>query len=494
MPDISGLSRLAAVTALTAMLGSIGSHKTFPPKSKHSAGFMAASMPKSGKLGRPGPPREVVPGIQGIYALCEVTGGGQKVYGIAIEYDTNIEADSLLLDTYTAAVFLNHNKGFPPPFHDDSKDDEKDAAKTRAVTNIYTNSEPSLRSAHDSIKGFFVIVEFDQDDDLSLPTRDSDKVSLKQSKSVKTLQGGSYETDQVWTNSGRRGNNVITRGVDAWEQHHWWWDDEHAAWLEYSIFLPSSFLAEGGEKKDYPLVLAITHSGTSIDGTCAETLTEQCIASIWSLPEEQEKHECVVITPRYERTTMNDYWEHTCDVENTHRLVESLLENTWDYGNPNLVDRCDKVLRIDRNRVYCTGWSMGAMTSLWLMSKHPDTYAAGLIIAGQQRPRDVVNLAKQKVLIITGDRDQKATPWNEKCLPVWEKAGGVVVRPSKLFNASQIFPVDKQEKLTADLDQYLDKDANVSFFTFAGVDHMESARKFFYINAAKNWLFRQTKA
>ena len=33
----------------------------------------------------------------------------------------------------------------------------------------------------------------------------------------------------------------------------------------------------------------------------------------------------VVITPRYERTTMNDYWEHTYDVENTHKLVESLL-------------------------------------------------------------------------------------------------------------------------------------------------------------------------
>lgn len=62
-----------------------------------------------------------------------------------------------------------------------------------------------------------------------------------------------------------------------------------SAWLEYSIYLPRSFLKPGGEHKAYPLVLGVTHSGTSYDGTCARTLTEQCIATIWSLP---------------------DYWEH----------------------------------------------------------------------------------------------------------------------------------------------------------------------------------------
>ena len=126
----------------------------------------------------------------------------------------------------------------------------------------------------------------------------------------------------------------------------------------------------------------------------------------------------MVITPRYERTTMNDYWEHTADVENTYRLVQSLLTNNWNYGNPNLDDRRDKVLKIDTKRVYCTGWSMWAMTSLRLMAKHPETFAGGLIIAGQQRPEDVATLASQNLLIIAGTEDQKATPWNEKCFPV----------------------------------------------------------------------------
>ena len=435
------------------------------------------------------------PGIQTIYALCEVTGGGEKVYGTAVEYDAVINPTSIAHDTYTVGVFPAAVGFFPGMPQAPDKNATTAAAKTRPVVAIYTNTEPALLGDKKSVAGKYVIAEFEHDTDLSTPTTDSDKVSVTQDKNVKTVDGTVYSSSAaVWDNAGRRGNNVVVRGVDVWEQSHWWWDDSRSAWLEYSIYLPKSFLKEGGEKKAYPLLIAITHSGTSYDGTCAQTLTEQCIASIWGMPEEQEKHECVVITPRYERTTMNDYWEHTADVENTYKLVESMLKNKWNFGNPNLEDRRDKVLKIDPKRVYCTGWSMGAMTSLWMMAKHPETFAAGLIIAGQQRPSDVVDLAKQNVLIITGTDDNKATPWNEKCVPVWEHAGGKVTRPDERLDPSLIFPVDNQKKLTDQVNGYIAKGGNITFLTFANVDHMQSARKFFYIKAARDWLFNQAKA
>lgn len=435
------------------------------------------------------------PGLQGISALCEVTGGGQKVYGIAARYDVDIDPASLVLDTYTTSVVPAAEGFFPGMPETPDKNATSAAAKPRAVVATYTNAEPALRADRKSVLGRYVIAEFEHDPDLSIPTTDSDKVSLTQDRDVRTTSGAIYAAGKtVWSNAGQRGNSVVIRGVDAWEQNHWWWDDTRSTWLEYSIYLPKSFLAPGGEAKAYPLLLAVTHSGTSYDGTCAQTLTEQCIASIWSLPEEQDRHECVIVTPRYERTTMNDYWEHTYDVENTWRLVDSLLRNTWNYGNPNLPDRADKVLKIDPKRVYCTGWSMGAMTSLWLMAKHPDTFAAGLIIAGQQRPSDVVTLAKQNVLIITGSDDDKATPWNEKCVPVWEQAGAKVTRPKERLDPASIFPVDKQQKLTGQVNGYLAEGGNITFLTFEGVDHMGSARKFFYINAGRDWLFRQVKA
>ena len=137
---------------------------------------------------------------------------------------------------------------------------------------------------------------------------------------------------------------------------------------------------------------------------------------------------------------------------------------------------------------------MGAMTSLWLMAKHPETFAAGLIIAGQQRPKDVVTLSHQKLLIITGSEDNKATPWKEKCVPVWEQAGARVTRPEALFDPSLIFPVNDQKKLNSQVNGYLAQGGNITFLTFKGVDHMASARKFFYIRAAREWLFRQRKA
>lgn len=434
------------------------------------------------------------PGIQRIHAICEVTGGGRKVYGVAVEYDVDIDPASLSVATYTTSVFSAARGSFPGMPQQPGNNDTAASATPRTPTAVYVNAGPALRPDRNSASGRYAIVEFAHDPDLSLPTSDSDKVSLTQDQSVRTASGTVYAASRTaWTNAGRHGNNVVIRGVDAWEQNHWWWDDTRSAWLEYSIYLPKSFLREGGEKKSYPLVLAITHSGTSYDGSCAQTLTEQCIASIWGLPEEQELHECVVVTPRYERTTMNDYWEHTADVENTYRLVQSLLANTWDYGNPNLDDRRDKVLKIDPARVYCTGWSMGAMTSLWLMARHPGTFAAGLIIAGQQRPKDVVTLSNQQLLIITGSDDHKATPWNERCVPAWREAGARVTRPSGHLDPSLIFPIDRQDKLSEQVNGYLAEGGNITFLTFEGVDHMASARKFFHIRAARDWLFAQHK-
>lgn len=483
MPVFSRRSILSGGLALVSFAG--GS-----PQLVWADGFTAASGVMEGPDAGP-----KSPGIQRITAVCEVTGGGQKVYGVAIEYDSEIYPASLGLDSFATSVVPAAVGYFPGMPSGPDKNATADPPVPRAPTAIYTNAEPALRPDRSSVAGSYVVVEFAHDTDLSIPTTDSDMVAITQLRDVRTTAGATYAADtKSRSNTGQRGNNVAIRGVDDWEQNHWWWDDGRAAWLEYSIYLPKSFLAPGGDEKSYPLLLAVTHSGTSYDGTCVETLTETCIASIWGMPEEQARHECVVITPRYERTTMNDYWEHTADVENTYRLVRSLMSNTWNYGNPNLPDRAGKVLKIDPTRVYCTGWSMGAMTTLWLMAKHPETFAGGLVIAGQQRPEDMVKLAGQNVLIITGSKDNKATPWNEKCVPVWRKAGAKVTRPDTLLDPALIFPVDDQKELTAQINGYLGEGGNITFLTFNGVDHMASARKFFYITAARDWLFQQVKA
>ena len=115
-------------------------------------------------------------------------------------------------------------------------------------------------------------------------------------------------------------------------------------------------------------------------------------------------------------------------------------------------------------------------------------------MAAQQRPGDIVDLVTQNVLIITGTEDNKATPWNEECVPVWEKAGGKVTRPEEYLDPALIFPIDDQKQLTEQVNGYLDEGGNITFLTFKDTDHMESARKFFYIESARDWLFKQVKA
>lgn len=87
--------------------------------------------------------------------------------------------------------------------------------------------------------------------------------------------------------------------------------------------------------------------------------------------------------------------------------------------------------------------------------KHPDTFAAGLIIAGQQRPSDVVDLAKQNGLTSPARRTIKATPWNGKCAPVWKHAGGRVTRPEERLDPALIFTVDDQGELSELINGYL---------------------------------------
>ena len=66
-------------------------------------------------------------------------------------------------------------------------------------------------------------------------------------------------------------------------------------------------------------------------------------------------------------------------------------------------------------------------------------------------------------------------------MPIWEHAGAKVTRPAEHLDPALIFPVDNQQKLTGQVNGYLAKGSNITFLTFEGVDHMGSARKFFYI-------------
>ena len=172
-------------------------------------GFAAAA----GK-GGPGPKKPAAPGLQGVTAICEVTGGGEKVYGVAVQYDAAIDAASLAPDTYAASVFPTAAGYFPGLPNGPDKNATADPAKPRPIASLYTNDAPALRGDQKSAPGAYVIAEFAHDPDLSLPTTDRDLVAMVQTKDVKAASGAVYAAaPRVWTNAGERGNDVAIRGV-----------------------------------------------------------------------------------------------------------------------------------------------------------------------------------------------------------------------------------------------------------------------------------------
>ena len=74
------------------------------------------------------------------------------------------------------------------------------------------------------------------------------------------------------------------------------------------------------------------------------------------------------------------------------------------------------------------------------------------------------------------------------------QAGGTVTRPAEFLDPDLIFPISDQQQLTEQVNGYLAEGSHTTFLTFDGVDHVGSARKFFYIKAARDWLFDQVKA
>lgn len=134
--------------------------------------------------------------------------------------------------------------------------------------------------------------------------------------------------------------------------------------LPYNLYLPKDYSAD----KKYPLVVFIGDM-TTVGTNSEKPLTQGWGGLIWATEAEQAKHECIVAVPVYPKTVLDDRngYEMTDYVELTPRLISDIAEN---YA-------------VDEDRIYGTGQSMGAMTTLYLAAAHTDLYAAVMIVDGQ---------------------------------------------------------------------------------------------------------------
>ena len=134
--------------------------------------------------------------------------------------------------------------------------------------------------------------------------------------------------------------------------------------LEYNLFIPSGYTKE----KKYPLVLFM-EDGSLVGKDIKTPITETVGGPIWATDRMQKKFECFVLAPEYVEAIIDDNRGYSKSeyINVTVRLIKDLMKN----------------YTIDENRLYSTGQSMGAMTTIYMLANYPNFFAAGLICDGQ---------------------------------------------------------------------------------------------------------------
>jgi predicted peptidase len=245
--------------------------------------------------------------------------------------------------------------------------------------------------------------------------------------------------------------------------------------LKYNLFVPKHYDA----KKSYPMVMFIPDAAATSDETDT-ALVQGLGAVIWATPPEQAKHECFVLAPQF--TTRGT------DSAQRHDTIVHLIEDVAGRYS------------IDKNRLYTTGQSMGCMLSIAVAIKHPDLFAASLLVAGQWDADAMSVLADKKMWIIVSEGDTRAFPGMNASLAVMEPAGAKISRAVWDARAEEAETAANVEKMAAE-------DTNIKYTVFekgttlsedeansGRNEHMQTWWFAYGIEGVRDWLFAQKKS
>ena len=251
--------------------------------------------------------------------------------------------------------------------------------------------------------------------------------------------------------------------------------------LPYNLYLPKNYSTD----KEYPLVVFIgdmTTVGTDSD----KPLKQGWGGLIWATEAEQAKHECIVVVPVYPVTILDDRngYEMTDYVEMTPRLIKNIAEN---YS-------------VDENRIYGTGQSMGAMTTLYLAATYTDLYAAVMIVDGQWDISTLKGIESQKMIYFAAGGDASALNGQNEVKAMMDNDG---------VGYGSVVNVDAQAWATTSnevIAQMLEAGNALNFVNWTAgtvlgsssssggtAEHMASFDYAYKISAARDWLFSQSK-
>ncbi len=386
-------------------------------------------------------------------AITQVFGDGQKLTAVAVEFDQALDNSKLSTSTFRV--------------------------EGRTITKVYANTAPTI--ADQGTNGKYAIVELSPDDQNAAlyaasggtRIRREAKASVTQARAITTADGSTSlaSTSAIATS---RVANLIVDDFKPFEYK----DSKTGEMLKYNLFTPKNY----DKNKSYPLVLFMHDAGATSTETTT-TLVQGLGAVIWASPSDQAKRECFVLAPQYSTQVVNDNSEATDLLDTTINLVNWL---TTQYS-------------IDRNRLYTTGQSGGAMMSIAMDIKYPNLFAASFIVAGQWNPAKVKPLAQDKLWIVVSQGDLKAYPGENAITAALEKEGAKV---SRAVWDGRSTP----EEFAAAVKKIEAEGSPINYVALqqgtvvppgqqdeGGSNHINTWRFAYTIDGIRDWLFRQRK-
>ena len=172
-------------------------------------------------------------------------------------------------------------------------------------------------------------------------------------------------------------------------------DGERDATLRYWLYLPADYDTKATAK--WPLVLFLHGSGERGDD-----IEKVKIHGPPKLASQGKEFPFVLVSPQ---VPTGSRW----NAEELSKLVDELA-NTY---------------RIDRQRLYVTGLSMGGSGTWSLVSAYPDKFAAAMPLCGRGDLAAAEKLAKTPIWVLVGDKDRAETVQNcQDMAAALKKAGG----------------------------------------------------------------------
>jgi len=177
--------------------------------------------------------------------------------------------------------------------------------------------------------------------------------------------------------------------------------------IKYLLYLPQGY--DEDPDNTWPLLLFLHGRGES-NGPLS-------LVAKWGPPKFAQRGDdlpFILVSPQCPR---DGEWRDATRQQQLGRLLESMT----------------KAYRVDNDRIYLTGLSMGGYGSWSLAAKHPGLFAAVVPVCGGGDPNDADNLITLPIWVFHGDQDT-AVPFRKsvEMVEAIRQAGGTKIRFTSL--------------------------------------------------------------